>query len=77
VDIERVIADNVRARRVALGWRQVDLAERMGISLSYACDLENNRRNIGVRTLVALAAGLGCEPGDLLVEPRGGEGDDA
>jgi transcriptional regulator with XRE-family HTH domain len=68
VDIERVIARNVRARRKALGWRQTDLARRMGISLTYACDLENNRRNIGVRTLVALAAGLGCEPADLLVD---------
>lgn len=45
----------LRARRVALGLRQADLAERVGISASYLNLIEHNRRRIADALLERLA----------------------
>ncbi|WP_395005907.1 short-chain fatty acyl-CoA regulator family protein [Cypionkella sp.] len=45
----------LRARRVALGLRQADLAERVGISASYLNLIEHNRRRIADALLIRLA----------------------
>jgi transcriptional regulator with XRE-family HTH domain len=49
----------LRERRVALGLRQADLAERVGISASYLNLIEHNRRRISDALLERLAQALG------------------
>jgi len=52
----------IRERRIAAGIRQAELAERAGISASYLNLIEHNRRRIGGRILLRIAAVLGVEP---------------
>ncbi|WP_039017203.1 helix-turn-helix transcriptional regulator [Halocynthiibacter namhaensis] len=51
----------IRQRRTDIGLRQVDLAERAGISPSYLNLIEHNRRRIAGKLLFDIAAGLGIE----------------
>ena len=51
----------IRARRLDLGLRQVDLARSCGISASYLNLIEHNRRRIGGKLLVDIARALGME----------------
>lgn len=55
----------IRDRRVALGMRQVALAQAVGISASYLNLIEHNRRRIGGRLLVDLARQLRTDPTQL------------
>ncbi len=52
----------IRARRVTEGLKQADLAKRIGISASYLNLIEHNRRRIGGKLLLSIAAELGVEP---------------
>jgi transcriptional regulator with XRE-family HTH domain len=69
------IAANVRAERARKRWRQVDLAEAMGISAATVSDLEAGKRKVSTNDLVPLCRALnvtmtslvrGAEPQDLL-----------
>ncbi|CUH37284.1 putative transcriptional regulator [Jannaschia seosinensis] len=60
----------IRERRIALGRKQVAVAEAAGISPSYLNLIEHDRRAIGGRLLLRLAAALDAEPAAL-----SGEGD--
>ena len=51
----------IRARRLDLGLRQIDLARSCGISASYLNLIEHNRRRIGGKLLVDIARALGLE----------------
>ena len=55
----------IRERRLALGLRQGDVAQAVGISASYLNLIEHNRRRIGADVLGRLAAVLGTEPETL------------
>lgn len=55
----------IRERRLALGWRQADLAQAAGISASYLNLIEHNRRRTGAGVLGRLAAALGVESTSL------------
>ena len=55
----------IRERRVALGLRQAEVALRAGISGSYLNLIEHNRRRIGGKVLLNIAAALEIEPGTL------------
>ena len=55
----------IRERRVALGLRQAEVALRAGISGSYLNLIEHNRRRIGGKVLLNIAAALETEPGAL------------
>jgi transcriptional regulator with XRE-family HTH domain len=57
-----MIGTRIRERRVLAGIRQIDLAGEVGISPSYLNLIEHNRRRIGGKTLLRLAAALGVEP---------------
>ena len=52
----------IREKRVALGIRQADLAKKAGISASYLNLIEHNRRRIGGKLLLDIAAILEVEP---------------
>jgi len=52
----------IRERRIDLGLRQGDLALKVGISPAYLNLIEHNKRRIGGKLLVSLAATLAVEP---------------
>lgn len=52
-------------RREALGWRQVDLAAKSGVSAAWLCRIEKDEYDGSVRTIKALADALGCQVADL------------
>ena len=62
----------LRDRRLALGLKQAELAARAGISASYLNLIEHNKRRIGGKLLIDLAAALGTEPGVLTDGPEAG-----
>jgi ribosome-binding protein aMBF1 (putative translation factor) len=53
-----VVAANVRAERARRRWRQADLAERLGWSLTKVADVESGRRRITADQLVELCRAL-------------------
>ena len=52
----------IRERRALRGMRQAELARRAGISASYLNLIEHNRRRIGGKLLLDIAAALDVEP---------------
>jgi len=66
----------LRQRRLAIGLRQADLADRAGISASYLNLIEHNRRRAGPAVLVRLAAALGLPVAALSEGAEGGLLDD-
>lgn len=55
----------IRDRRVMAGTKQSALAREIGISASYLNLIEHNRRRIGGKLLLDIAAALGVEPAAL------------
>ncbi len=65
----------IRRRRAALGWSLEELSHRSGISARYLSELERDRRDPSLSTVVAVAKALGAEPGELLgIRSIGGAG---
>ena len=62
-DADRHVGARVRARRVALGLAQQELARRVGITSSRMHKYETGALRIGVGLLFAIARALGVEPG--------------
>ncbi|UWR21076.1 helix-turn-helix domain-containing protein [Sulfitobacter sp. S190] len=59
---EGLTGSRIRERRGVLGYKQADLARRIGISASYLNLIEHNRRRIGGKLLLDIAAQLQVEP---------------
>ncbi|TDL79696.1 XRE family transcriptional regulator [Palleronia sediminis] len=59
----------IRARRLALGLKQVETARAAGISASYLNLIERGRRPIGGKLLSDVAAALGVPPAELREGP--------
>jgi transcriptional regulator with XRE-family HTH domain len=53
------LADRLKNRRRVLGWRQVTLARRAGVSKTYLCELEAGATGVGADILQKLAHTLG------------------
>jgi len=66
------VGANVRARRVALGWSQRELAARADLSVRFLAQLEKGQGNISLARFAAVAQALGVEMADLLrpLRPR-------
>ena len=65
------LAQNIRARRKALGLTQAQLAGRLGIPQSCISRIERGRRDLTVTgTLPRWARALECAPADLLPAGR-------
>ncbi len=58
---EALTGTRIRERRVMAGAKQSDLARQIGISASYLNLIEHNRRRIGGKLLLDIAAALGVE----------------
>lgn len=61
-----VIADRVRAKRIAAGLSQEELGERAHIHRTYIGAVERGEKNITVATLAKVARALRCKLTDLL-----------
>ncbi|MFW2542369.1 helix-turn-helix domain-containing protein [Primorskyibacter sp. 2E107] len=59
---DTLTGSRIRERRVMRGVKQADLAKRAGISASYLNLIEHNRRRIGGKLLLDIAAVLEVEP---------------
>jgi transcriptional regulator with XRE-family HTH domain len=68
-DIAAVFATQIRERRIAKGWTQVDVAERGKFHPTQIDHYEHRRRTPTLRTVVRFANALGCSAADLL-DPR-------
>ena len=59
---DTLTGSRIRERRQICGLRQAELARQVGISASYLNLIEHNRRRIGGKLLVDIAAALSVEP---------------
>ncbi|NDW45583.1 helix-turn-helix transcriptional regulator [Ruegeria sp. PrR005] len=62
---DTLTGSRIRERRQVVGFRQADLARKVGISASYLNLIEHNRRRIGGKLLVNIASALSVEPSAL------------
>jgi len=59
---DTLTGSRIRERRLMIGLRQADLAREVDISASYLNLIEHNRRRIGGKLLVDIAAGAPNDP---------------
>ena len=69
-DYRRVLAENVKAARKALGLSQEALALETEIDRTYISGIERGLRNPSLDLIVKLAARLQKAPGELLAAPE-------
>ena len=60
------LGGNVQRLRLALGWTQEHLAEKMGLDLSYTQRVERGQVNLTLGSLATFADALGVPPAALL-----------
>jgi transcriptional regulator with XRE-family HTH domain len=65
-DICVQLGKRIRELRKAKGWRQIDLAQHSGVHEVHISDLERGTREIGLRTLKALASALDVKIVELM-----------
>jgi len=53
-----LLGERIRYLRKAKGWRQIDLAQHSGVHEVHISDLERGTREVGIKTLYALAQAL-------------------
>jgi len=66
MDLEKVLAENVRGFRKLRGLTQSVLASQSGLHRNYLADIERGERNITIASLVRVAVALNVEPHILL-----------
>lgn len=66
LNLNQVIAMNIRAYRKYHKLTQKELAERSGITRCHLNDIEHSRKNISIQTLENIANKLEVEPYKLL-----------
>jgi transcriptional regulator with XRE-family HTH domain len=65
MDVRRIIGENIRRRRIALGLSQELLAAQIGVEQSYLSGLEYSRRNPTAVTIWHVSLALNVKPGSL------------
>jgi len=64
-DICALLGERIRKLRKAKGWRQIDLAQHSGVHEVHISDLERGSREVGLKTLFALAQALDTKLDEL------------
>jgi transcriptional regulator with XRE-family HTH domain len=72
-DLTIVVASNVRGERARLGWRQVDLAEKLKWSIGMVSDTESGKRRVGLADMPNLCRAFDMPLAEML---RGADPDD-
>ena len=65
-DLLREFGARVRERRKECGLSQEELAHKSGMHRTYVSSVERGERNIALVNIIALAAALGVDTGDLV-----------
>jgi transcriptional regulator with XRE-family HTH domain len=65
-ELQLAFGRRVRELRVKAGLSQEDFHRKTGINRTWIGHVENGRRNVRVEGIVAIAEGLGVDPGDLV-----------
>jgi XRE family aerobic/anaerobic benzoate catabolism transcriptional regulator len=65
-DICSSFGQRIRELRTAKGWRQIDLAEEAGINENYVSDIEIGKKEICLRTMLAVADAFDLTLAELL-----------
>jgi transcriptional regulator with XRE-family HTH domain len=60
------IGRRIRVLRTEHGWTQAMLADHAAVAREHLSELENGKKELGVRTLERIAEALGVEPFELL-----------
>ncbi len=66
-NLQKIIASNMRSRRLAMGLSQEALADVCGYHRTYIGAIERGERNITILTLESIATALKVEVQELLV----------
>lgn len=69
-DLQRTVGSNVRRIRSERQMSQEALAEVLGLHRTYVGAVERGERNLSLRSLERLGAGLGVDAVDLLARGR-------
>lgn len=69
--LAKIVAENVKAKRLRLGLSQEELADICGYHRTYIGSVERAERNITLSTLEAIATALGTSPQELLEGDHG------
>lgn len=56
--------------RERAGWKQADLAARLGMPASYLSKIENGTRRLDVIELIQIAEAMDVDPGEIVREVR-------
>lgn len=64
--LRRVVADNVRRRRLELGLSQEGLAAEAGLHRTYIGGIERGERNLSLDNIERLARALKVSPAEML-----------
>jgi transcriptional regulator with XRE-family HTH domain len=64
--LQKIVAENVKARRLRLGLSQEELADICGYHRTYIGSIERAERNITLSTLEAVAQALDVSPQELV-----------
>ncbi|MDQ2986906.1 MAG: helix-turn-helix domain-containing protein [Armatimonadota bacterium] len=70
-DARQRFGDAVRALRREAGLTQEQLADKTGLHVTYIAGIETGRRNPSLRSILALADGLGVAASELLRRMEG------
>ena len=70
VDIRKVLGENVRRARLAIGVSQEALADMAKIDRTYVSGIERGVRNPSVKIVARFAKALKTTPETLLASPR-------
>jgi transcriptional regulator with XRE-family HTH domain len=62
----KTLAQNLRARRIALGFSQEHLADRAGLHRTYVGSIERAERNVSIDNIEKLASALDTTVAALL-----------
>ncbi len=71
MDTLEIIGTNIKALRREKGWSKFTLSEKSGVAPSGVAEIEDGKRNVGVKTLEAIARALDVTlPEITAIQPR-------
>jgi transcriptional regulator with XRE-family HTH domain len=68
ISARQTFAANLRRERLALGWSQMDLADKADLHFTYVSSVECSKRNVSIDAMSRIARALGVPLSELLRE---------
>jgi transcriptional regulator with XRE-family HTH domain len=65
------LGERIKARRKELRWSLREMGQKTNLSVSFLCDIENDKRGIGADSLLSLSTALGIPMDQLARETNG------